>query len=112
VEYAFGLRARQPDANPIPEGTGTAGLPAIRAVDTPGGRILRFEYVRRKGSSSPGITYRPQISENLQSSGAGAWRDIDLAGETTTIDDVWERVIIQMPSDVPVRFARVGISTP
>ncbi len=111
AEYAFGLRPRQPDANPVTETTGTAGLPSIRAVDTPGGRILRFEYIRRKASSSPGIIYVPQVSENLLSSGEGAWREVGSAGETSFIDDLWERVIINVPSDVPVRFARVLIST-
>ncbi len=111
AEYAFGLRARQPDPAPIAEGTGVTGLPAIRAVDTPEGRSLRFEYVRRRASTNPGINYIPQISENLLSSGEGAWREVDVGGEIATIDDVWERVVIHVPSGVPVRFARVLIST-
>ncbi|MBX3742184.1 MAG: hypothetical protein KF712_14420 [Akkermansiaceae bacterium] len=111
AEYAFGLRARHPDANPVTETTGVAGLPAIRAIDTPEGRSLRFEYIRRKASSNPGITYIPQISENLLASGEGAWRAVTAVEEISYIDDAWERVIIHVPSGVPVRFARVLVST-
>lgn len=110
LEYAFNLTPRTSDGALLVEGAGVKGLPSIRNADTAEGRSLRFEYLRRKATSDPGITYTPEVSENLQTSGEGSWRPVVAQEEAVRVDGIWERVIIHLPSAVPARFARVRVS--
>jgi hypothetical protein len=110
AEYAFNQSPLEPSVITLEEATGTSGLPSIRTVEAPSGKVLRIEYLRRKASVDPGISYLPQISESLVVDGPEGWRGTTAAEQVTSVDDAWERVVIEEPSEVPARFARVFVS--
>jgi len=69
---------------------------------------LSLEFLRRKVSGNPGITYTPQFSNDL-----GAWGDF--TGSPTSVTDIgdgstWERVVIDDPVGGTTRFARVQVT--
>ncbi len=103
------LSKNRPLSNP--DGTTVAeltGLPVLRLNSTP---ASVFTYIRRKSSTSPGITYTVQWSDEL-----GAWAGNPSATETTlSLDATWERVQLTdsfNTSQKPVRFARLIVATP
>ncbi len=105
LKYAFNLNVLAPDVRVLtPGATGeTAGLPCVSYV---AGK-LRLEFLRRKASGNPGITYIPQISGTL-----GGWGDFTGDPTTVSIDDTWERVTIDDTVGGMKRFGRVQITQP
>jgi hypothetical protein len=89
LHFAFNLGPFDSGNVILHPGTGTAGLPASRVIDL-GGRCLVLEYIRRKASTSPGITYAAQFSGNL-----ATWQNSTTLENVQSIDAIWERVIVQ-----------------
>jgi len=84
--------------------SGTAGLPR---QGVSGGKLV-LTYIRRKASSTPGITYEVEFSNSLA---PGSWTVNGSATETTTsIDANFERVTVTDSAITTVRFARVRVS--
>jgi len=85
-------------------GTGTAGLPWSGKDDQ--GRLV-IEFLRRKASSNPGITYLVETGADPRSLG-----NLSLASAViTSIDPTWERVRIVDPTLASIRFGRVRVIT-
>ena len=105
LERAFNLHPLQSGASPLQPGTGTRGLPVTSlAADR-----LRIEYIRRKGSSNPGMTYEPVFSSQLDS--PDSWSPASVPETTSSIDEQWERVIAEDDrSGEPHRFARIRVT--
>lgn len=102
-KFALGLPASQP-APLHAAGTNLPGLPAVW-VDSASGR-LRIEFLRRKASGRPGITYDVQFSSNLVD-----WTSINHIIELTSVSTTWERVALE--DSVPVagpRFVRIKVN--
>ncbi|MFZ4776735.1 MAG: choice-of-anchor M domain-containing protein [Terrimicrobiaceae bacterium] len=107
IEYAFNTDPNVPGTTVMVAGTGTAGLPLVRVENVGGQDRLTVEFVRRKASSNPQITYTPEFSSTLA---AGDWQAVGTT-TVTPIDATWERV--KVTDAVPTgtrRFARVRIS--
>ncbi|MEX1115072.1 MAG: hypothetical protein WEB53_07470 [Akkermansiaceae bacterium] len=104
LERAFNLHPLQSGAGPLEAGSGHSGMPvSSRVADR-----LRIEYVRRKSSSDPGMTYEPLFSSGLES--PAAWSPTSRQETTSSIDGQWERVIAEDDvSGAPNRFARIQI---
>jgi len=105
LKYAFRMNGGGPDVRVLVQSTGTAGLPCI-TLDR-GGPILRFEYLRRKGS---GLGYTPQKSTDLTT-----WLPLAATPVVTAIDAAWERVVIAEPSNLATAqrlFGRVKVVLP
>jgi len=84
---------------------GTAGLP--RTFLDAQGRLV-VEFVRRKASTNPGITYVLQTGDDLTN-----FTPLDISGASVaSIDTVWERVTATDPTITPMRFGRVRITLP
>ena len=71
LEHAFNLNPNQAALPILTAGTGTAGLPLIRRTGQP--PVFSIEYLRRKASTNPGLTYTPQFSTGLTGSGIEGW---------------------------------------
>ena len=85
---------------------GTAGLPPV--VRDPLTGKLKITYLRRKAATSPGVTYSVQFSNDLGT--VNPWATNPLATEViTTIDTVFEQVVVTDDSVRDKRFARVQI---
>ncbi|MEI6569100.1 MAG: hypothetical protein WCR20_20640, partial [Verrucomicrobiota bacterium] len=67
---------------------------------------LRVEYLRRKASTNPCITYTAQFSSDNSS-----WVDYTGTATVTSIDGTWERVVVDDPSPGTKRFSRVKVVT-
>ena len=107
LKYAFNMAPNAGDlelGNPsVMAPDGISGLPMIERTEE--GR-LSFTYVRRKASSSPGVSYQPQTSIDLST-----WNPILFASSTvTSVDDEWERVTVVDPVSTDTRFGRVGVT--
>jgi immune inhibitor A len=111
LKYAFGMDpaiAHSGTARTLVPGTGTSGLPDIRPEDTGNDARLRVEFVRRKGT--PGIQYAVQFSASLDST---AWQASSESPVVTSIDEEWERVVVQdgvSLQQARKRFARVEVT--
>lgn len=103
LEYAFNLNPAVADRRVLAEGSGTAGLPAIRR-STPTSGPLRIEYLRRKNAAGLGIAYTVQWSSDLGNWATGG------TPQVTSIDDQWERVVVNDPAPGPKRFGRVTVT--
>lgn len=114
LEYAFKLEPQVPGTPILTALTGTSGLPRITPIGNGPTQRLRLEYVRKKASSNPGITYTPQFSSNLQSSGTGGWSAITGPETVQSIDTEWERVVVEdtAGTGLPGRFGRVVVTAP
>ncbi len=105
-KFAFNMNPLAPDVRRLAVGANhTAGLPGNTLV----GGNLRIEFLRRKASTSPGVTYLPQFSSDL-----GGWADYAGTPVVTSIDTTWERVVVDDPSpgSGTNRFARIKLATP
>lgn len=105
LKYAFNLNADEPAAGLV-AGTGVSGAPAIW-VDALRDRLC-VEYVRRRASLNPGVTYAVQFSD-----AASRWGTSSNEVSVTTIDAIWERVRVEdsVPcSSKATRFARVIVT--
>lgn len=104
MKFACNLDATIPDVRSLAVGAGdTAGLPGGARV----GGVLRLEYLRRKASTNPGITYIPQFSSDV-----GMWDDFSGAEQVTPVEGepTWERVVIDDPlSGAKARFGRLKV---
>lgn len=107
LERAFNLNPTQNGINRLQPGTGTStsGMPVTSlAADR-----LSIEYVRRKGSSNPGMIYQPIFSSQLES--PNSWSPTSRLETTSPIDEKWERVIAEDDlSGAPTRFARIRVT--
>ena len=111
LKYAFDLNPQGADATPM-TATGTKGLPL---VGNDGNGHLTLTFVRRKAASVPAITYQPQFSNTVTTSGFA----VNAAATTSTpvaIDGTWERVTVTdsvvAGQSQAQRFARVLVSDP
>jgi hypothetical protein len=109
LKYAFNMNLAGPDANTLPPGAGTSGLPSITTPAAAPTGTLRFEFLRRKGS---GLVYMPQKSTSLDGTG---WSPLAATPVVMSIDDQWERVVYtEAPDPVPAPacFGRVEVVIP
>lgn len=105
-KFAFNMNAAGPDAKSLVYGAGgTSGLPAGATV---GGK-LRIEFLRRKASGNPGITYVAQFSSNI-----AGWSDFTGSPvSVTSLNATWERVVVEDPvAGAGSRFGRVMVIQP
>ena len=84
LKYAFNLNASEPYTALISE-TGTKGFPQAR-LNAEDGR-LEIEYLRRRATIQPGISYAVKAGTDF-----GTWTAVGTE-TATTIDTTWERVI-------------------
>lgn len=100
LEYAF-------NADPNMPGAGADGLPVVRVESVGGQDRMTLEFVRRKSSTNPQITYAPEFSSTLAS---GDWQAAGTS-TVTSIDANWERVkVTDSIAASPRRFARVRVT--
>jgi hypothetical protein len=101
-KFAFNLNPLAPDVRHLTVGAnGNAGLPGGAYT----GGVLRIEFLRRKATTNPGITYTAQFGSDL-----GGWTDIPVGTPAgTSIDATWERVTVDDPAGGPKRFGRVKV---
>jgi hypothetical protein len=105
-KFAFNLNPLAPDVRHLTAGAGalteSAGLPAGARV----GGVLRIEFLRRKASTNPGITYKPQFSSSL-----GGWADFTGPEIVSpAADSSWERVTVDDTVGGTARFGRVKVA--
>lgn len=108
LEYAFNLDPTEVDFKVLEPATGTDGLPSVRLMPDGGDAALQIEYVRRKTSTNPQITYFAEFKDDLS---PGQWT-VQASETVTSINDTWERVVVVDAvdtSDVDQRFARVRV---
>lgn len=109
LEYAFNLNPISADYKILEAGNETFGLPLVRLVPSGENSVLQIEYIRRKASTNPQISYFPEFSSSLTS---GEW-DAPLTAEVvTSIDAEWERVVVSDlldSSSSNTRFGRVRV---
>jgi hypothetical protein len=104
-KFAFNLDPSKADAGRLVVGAGgTAGLPGTAIAAGP---VLRMEFIRRKASTNPGITYTAQFGSDFT-----GWTTVTAPG--VSIDDVWERVVVvdDPPAGSTKRFGRVKVTQP
>jgi hypothetical protein len=101
-KFAFNLNPLAPDVRHLTVGANNpAGLPGGAYT----GGVLRIEFLRRKATSNPGITYTAQFGSDLD-----GWTDIPVGTPAgTSIDTTWERVVVDDPAGGPKRFGRVKV---
>jgi formylglycine-generating enzyme required for sulfatase activity len=107
LKFAFNLNPNAPDVRKLVAGAGDrTGLPCGVVSSSPGGKALVIEYIRRKASSNPGITYTVQFSSDLQS-----WTVASLPETVVSIDGTWERVFVMddPPAGSSRRMGRVKV---
>ena len=103
AKFAFNLNPLAPDVRRLSVGgNGTVGLPGGAVV---GGK-LRLEFLRRKASTNPGITYTAQFGSDLT-----GWTDVPVGTPAgTSIDATWERVVVDDPTVGATKsFGRVKV---
>jgi hypothetical protein len=91
LKYAFNMdpnTAYSGEARHLSPGSGQSGLPSITGIETPGGRKLRIEFLRRRNDAS--IIYQPRFSTDLQ-----GWVPAIATPVVTPIDAEWERVVVE-----------------
>lgn len=102
LKYSFNMSTAGPDTTVLTAG-GASGLPMVTLV--PGTtRKLRLEYVRRKNS---GLIYTPEHATRLDD-----FQPMTATPTVTSIDDSWERVVVEQPASGDAAFARVKVSLP
>lgn len=109
LKYAFNMNLAGPDTRTLASGTGTAGLPVIGLTGSGPETMIRVEFLRRKGS---GLIYTPKRSSTLA---PGSFVPMSGTPVVTSINDNWERVLIQEtanPATLPSSFAIVEVSLP
>jgi len=104
-KFAFNMDASKADLRRLVVGAG--GLAGLPGTEVASGPVLRMEYIRRKASTNPGITYTAQLGSDLT-----GWTTV--AGVATSIDGTWERVLVTdpPPAGAAKRFGRLKVSQP
>ncbi len=105
VKYAFNMNGSALDTRTLTAGTGLAGLPVFRWVTSGSQSYFTVEFLRRKGAE---LIYTPQITSDLVN-----YKPMTGTSTVTSIDTVWDRVIIQSavnPATTPKLFGRVVVS--
>ncbi|WP_269525997.1 S8 family serine peptidase [Coraliomargarita parva] len=109
LKYAFNMNLGEADSTRMVSG-GTAGLPLYSLIPEGEGMVWQMEYIRRRGA---GLVYTPMRSNSLE---AGSFYPIVGTTESvTTIDDFWERVVIDEvidPEINPFGFGYIDVSLP
>jgi hypothetical protein len=107
LKYAFNLKPDGPDARRLTPG-GTAGLPAVSVTRQGPNIVMRIEYLRRKNSV---LTYTPKRSHTLL---PGSFTRIVAIPMVTSIDNEWERVVVQTAESSSIRasFGIVEVTEP
>ncbi|MCX6877320.1 MAG: DUF3570 domain-containing protein [Verrucomicrobia bacterium] len=102
LKFAFNLDPTKPDCRLLSmDAGGTAGLPCAACV----GGVLRLEFIRRKASTHPGITYTPQCGSDLT-----GWTVFTATETVTPIGTTdWERVVVNGPVGETRCFGRVQV---
>ncbi len=105
AKYAFNMDNSDGVSYVLP-GSGTKGLPTTHVNSAT--RKLRIEFIRRKASSDPGVTYTAEFASDLNSfAPAGG------VIQVTPINDLLERVVWEdgvSLDEAPVRFSRVKVT--
>jgi len=107
LKFAFNMDPAMADTRCLTVGAGqTAGLPGIHLI---GGPMIQMEFIRRKASTHPGITYTAQFGSDLT-----GWDDYPDPIIPVSIDETWERITVPDFSSFASlrRFARVVVSQP
>ena len=104
LKYAFNLAPGE-QAMAMTHDSGTKGMPAISKLAS----ALRVEFVRRKDPQA-GIVYKVMHSTALHS----GWNEVTGNATVTSIDETWERVVVDIPVQAETRqaFGRVSVSLP
>jgi hypothetical protein len=103
LRFAFNLTADEAERYLAPGET--SGYPRIYL--DPASDRLSVEFVRRKASTNPGISYQVEFSANLLS-----WTTNAIPISTTSIDGIWERVCVEdtlSTGQAEARFCRVAV---
>ena len=80
----------------------------IRRTGQP--QVFSIQYLRRKASTNPGLTYTPQFCSSLTDSGPAGWTTATGMETVQSIDSEWERVTVEEnASGNPKRFGRVKV---
>ena len=104
LEYAFNLNPISADFKILEEGNGTYGLPLISLIPSGTESVLQIEYIRRKASTNPQISYSPEFKSSLA---GGEW-EVQTAETVTSIDGDWERVLVSDLVDTSTSSQRFG----
>jgi hypothetical protein len=107
IERAFNMHPLQPGTGVLTPGNGTTGLPFIIVQGEGETKRLRIEYLRRKASSLPGLSYEAQFSPAL----ALMWTS-ETNESANSIDDLWERVVVEDSPGSARSFGRVQVTAP
>lgn len=105
IEYAFNLNPTVDDHALLTPATGSSGLPFWN-VDNDNQR-LKVEFIRRR--NDPSLSYSVKFTNDLRTT----WIPSQVPSNVTSIDTVWERVIVhdtQTTNDSQARFGRLTIS--
>ena len=108
LEYAFNLNPTSADFKILDAGNGTYGLPVIDLIPSGAELALQIEYIRRKASTNPQISYFSEFSSNLV---GGEW-EVQTVETVTSIDADWERVVVTDSTNSSIenqRFGRVRV---
>ena len=108
LEYAFNLNPVSADFKILEQGNGTYGLPLINLIPSGTESVLQIEYIRRKASTNPQISYFPEFTTSL----TGAEWEVQTAETVTSIDADWERVVVSDlvgTSTSNKRFGRIRV---
>jgi hypothetical protein len=107
LKFAFNLNPNAPDVRKLVPGAGnSAGLPCGFVSTASDRKALVIEYIRRKASSNPGVTYTVEFSSDLK-----IWTPASLPETVVSIDDTWESVVVMdnPPIGSSSRMGRVKI---
>ena len=103
LKFAFNLNPNIHDIRRLTVGSNNnPGLPGTTLI---AGNKLRIEFIRRKSTTNPGITYTPQFCSN-----PSTWTDAAIINTPVSIDTTWERVVVDDPAPTGARrFGRVAV---
>ena len=108
LEFSLNLDPKLADGTTMIAGTGTRGLPSIRAENIGGQDRLTAEYVRRRATGVPGITYSIEFANDVTTGWAATGSEA-----VTPIDETWERVkVTDSAPAMPTRFGRLKVTSP
>jgi hypothetical protein len=110
IECAFGMDPWRSPGTGVGSTTGRLPSASVGAPEvTP---RLRMEYLRRKSSSLPGISYEVEFGSDLHGGGPDGWLPASATESVSPVDESWERVTVEDldGEGLPMRFGRLRIS--